>query len=111
MSSPAQTPGAIWKFKEFKDVDKAYSVKLLASTLSGILMGIVSGVVYNTSKTTLGWVGLFFYFIQSYVFGIYVKKKYNLKEMTNTRAFRHGVMMGFFIFLYLWIAIFNFFIF
>ncbi|RMG20865.1 MAG: hypothetical protein D6732_28305 [Methanobacteriota archaeon] len=106
-----QTPGAIWKFKEFNDFDKAYSIKLLASTISGIIMGIVSGIVYLSSQERLGWVGLIFYFAQSYLVGLYVKKKYALKDMTPIRAMRHGIMMGFFVFLYLWVAVFNFFLF
>ncbi len=74
-------------------------------------MGIVSGIVYESSGQRLGWIGLIFYFLQAYLMGIYVKKKYSLKDMTPIRAMRHGIMMGFFVFLYLWVAIFNFFLF
>lgn len=106
-----QTPGAIWKFKEFNNVDKAYTIKLLGSTVSGILMGVVSGIVYESSGDRLGWFGLAFYFLQAYLLGLFVKKSYGLKDMSPIRAMRHGIMMGFFVYLYLWVSIFNFILF
>ncbi len=106
MSTP--TPGSILKFKTFSNEDKAYTIKLLGSVVTGILMGIVSAIVYTNSNLTIGFVGLAVYILQSIGLGLFLKKYYNLDKMSNGKAIRHGIMMGFFVFLYLWITVFDF---
>ena len=109
----SSTPQGIFKFDEMNDKDKAYLVKLLAVIIASIFTALITGLRYEQAATgfTNGWLGLTIFFSTSIGMAYYIKDRFDLADMSNMQIFRHGIAIGFFSFLWIWIIVFQFFIF
>ena len=107
------TPQGIFNYSKMNDRDKSYLVKLLGSLVLGVIAGITTGIIYTPGREgiTTGWIGLLIFIVGFGLLSWYINEIYDLQEMSTQQIIRHGIFVSFLSYLWLWVVIFQFFIF
>lgn len=105
----SSNPQGIRNWSKLNDKDRSYLVKLLGIIFVGIIMGFVSGYIYNTQENqSSGFLNLFVLLVTIAGLSYYIKKKFDLSDMTNSQIFRHAIMIGSLSYLFFMVVVFNF---
>lgn len=102
------SPGGIQNFSEMDDKNKAYLVKLLSIMVLGVIIGFVTGTTYDPGNSSPGSIGFLSFIFVELGLSYLVKRKYDLRDMSDTQIFRHGIALSLLIYIFIWAIIFNF---
>jgi len=107
----SKTASGIQNYAQMTDKDKSYLLKMLGTILVAILSGIITGSMYNSGSTSTGAIGFSIWLASLLGFSAFIKFQFDLREMTDVQIVRHGILVGFFMYLFFWTVIFNYVIF
>jgi hypothetical protein len=109
VSEPPPMP-SLFRFKELDNKEKAYYVRIMGSLTIGIISGIISGSIYVPGENALliSRIGFGLFWAQTFILAYFTRSFYNLNDWSHKKLIFHGLIVGFFFFLFFWIVIFNF---